>query len=152
MNEEQVYLAEVDLPVKFYSPVMFKDGSVITEEIFKLEGETIEIKKIKYKDNPYSYGMRTSKGYLSFKTEWLKNIRPKPNKVLKKVPLDKGTIELGDWIKNEKGGLTLVTFIFEGYSTYHWVLELNKIYTEYSYSKDKGKTWLPMYKEVEVEE
>ena len=149
MNEEQVYLAEVDLPVKASKfGIIFKDDSVITQEMYELDGKTIPVRKLGYIDSKYNY----SDGTWSYKKEWLKNIRPKPNKVLKKVPLDKGTIELGDWIRAGNFRAIVNRINNRCYAVTRLVFQYNQVYELWDYSKDRGKTWLPMYKEVEVEE
>lgn len=81
-------------------------------------------------------------------------IIPKSKKVLKKVPLDKGTIELGDWVRIRFGNCREIINSINNacYETSTWSFTPNQIYEEYDYSKDRGQTWLPMYKEVEVEE
>ena len=144
-NEEQVYLAEVCFPFISESRVKFKDGSIIAEEMFNLDGKTIEVRKTD-EWSKYDY----LDGTWNYKKEWLKNMRPKLKK--EKVPLDKGTIELGDWIRWSDIIEMVIRKFREELETKNWLLDPNKIYTENSYSKDRGKTWLPMYKEVEVEE
>ena len=149
MCKEQVYLAEVDLPVKASKfGIIFKDDSVITQEMFDLDGKTIEVWK-----NPMESKYDYVDGTYSFKTEWLKNIRPKSKKVLKRVPLDKGTIELGDWVKDETYQNIVDSIDPNGeVESRHFTFVHDILYENVKYSKDRGKTWLPMYKEVEVEE